>query len=147
VNTRVCKRCGAVTWSSRSPYCLAHRPPPEVRAQWAAKSRERRGYGAAHKRLRETYRRAIEGGKVVLCARCRRRILPGTPFDLGHTDDRSGWTGPEHRMCNQLAGARKGAAVSNARLTTHPSAKRRWSRNWNAPMPPPPDVIVLGAHL
>ncbi len=90
-----------------------------MRAKWAEKTRERRGYGAAHKALRETYRRAIEGGKVVLCARCRRRILPGTPFDLGHTADRSGWTGAEHRRCNR--------ATSAHRVTQKP---QRQSRVW-----------------
>jgi hypothetical protein len=49
MNERACKRCGRETWSSRSPYCREHRPPPEVRAKWAAKTREARGYGAAHR--------------------------------------------------------------------------------------------------
>jgi hypothetical protein len=44
-----------VDWSSRSPYCLEYRPPPKVRAKWATKTREARGYGAAYKRLREEY--------------------------------------------------------------------------------------------
>jgi hypothetical protein len=136
MNERACKRCGRLTWSSRSPYCREHRPPPEVRAKWAAKSREARGYGAAHKALRETYRRAIEDGTVVLCARCRRRILPGTPFDLGHTEDRTGWTGPEHAGCNRVAGARNGAAVTHR----HGECLRSWSRVWEWPIPP--DVYV-----
>jgi hypothetical protein len=70
------------------------RPPLGVRAKWATKSRESRGYGVAHKRLREKYPRLIDRGAVVLCARCRRRILPGTPFDLDHGPDRLSISAP-----------------------------------------------------
>jgi hypothetical protein len=85
-----------------------------------------------------TFRPLVASG-LALCARCGLSIAPGAAWDLGHTEDRSVYSGPEHRKCNQLAGARKGAAVSHAQL----SATRRWSQNWNAPDPPPPDVIVL----
>lgn len=139
MNERACKRCGRLTWSSRSRYCLEHRPPPEVRAKWAAKTREARGYGAAHKAMRERLRLTIENGAaVVLCARCRRRILPGEPWDLGHTDDRMGWTGPEHRSCNRLAGGKQGAAVTNAarRPTLRSGYTRSWSQVWSWPIPP-----------
>jgi hypothetical protein len=37
MNERACRRCGAATWSSHRPYCVAHRPPPEARAKWAKK--------------------------------------------------------------------------------------------------------------
>jgi len=101
-----------------------------VRAKWAAKSRESRGYGAHHRRLRERYRLLIDGGAVViLCARCRRRILPGEAFDLGHVDgDKSRYAGPEHRRCNRLAGGKQGAAVTNAHWAAQP--KRVSSRVW-----------------
>jgi hypothetical protein len=77
----------------------------------------------------------------VLCARCRRRILPGTPFDLDHTPDRSSYLGPSHRACNRLAGARNGAAVTNfRRQPQHPTAatghERVWSRVWEWPIAP-----------
>jgi hypothetical protein len=137
MNERACKRCGQLTWSSRSPYCLEHRPPPEVRARWAAKTRERRGYGAIHKHLRERYRLLIGEGSVVLCARCRKRLLPGEPFDLGHVDrDRTRYAGPEHRRCNRVAGAKSGAAVTNARRRAcEPEYVRSWSRVWSWPIP------------
>lgn len=63
-----------------------------------------RGYGHGHQVERDRWRPAVEAGEVN-CARCRRRITPGTPWDLGHTDDRSAYQGPEHRSCNRSAGA------------------------------------------
>jgi hypothetical protein len=46
----------------------------------------------------------------VLCARCRRPIIPGTHFDLDHTDDRTGYLGPSHRRCNRSHAGRRGRA-------------------------------------
>lgn len=116
-----------------------------MRATWATKTRDAHGYGSAHKSLRERYRHQIDGGAVVLCARCRRRILAGEPWDLGHTADRTGWTGPEHRRFNRVAGARDGAAVTNARHQPHHATaatdhERVWSRVWSWPIPA--DVYV-----
>jgi hypothetical protein len=108
-SVRLC-RCGAPTWSSRSPYCLTHRPGG--RRRWANKSRVRRGYGQAHKAMRKRYAAEVASGQAV-CGRCGNWIEPGEPWDLGHNDDRSGYTGPEHRSCNRRAGGRAGAAVTN----------------------------------
>jgi hypothetical protein len=43
------------------------------------------------------------------CARCGRPLGPVPQLlDLGHTDDRAGYSGLEHRRCNRAAGARLG---------------------------------------
>lgn len=104
-----------------------------------------RGYGGVHQALRKRWAHLVESGQVC-CARCGLPIAPGSSWDLGHVDgDRSRYAGPEHRRCNRHAGAKQGAAITNH--SRRPAAAlvgvARWSRNWNAPDPPPPDVIVL----
>jgi hypothetical protein len=88
-----------------------------------------RGYGWDHQQLREQWRPEVEAGRVdcaaVVCLMPSRRIRPGQEWQLGHTDDRSGYHGPEHRRCNESAGGRKGAQVVNARRTP-----LRHSRVW-----------------
>lgn len=70
-----------------------------------------RGYGAEHQRKREQWKPAVEAGGVN-CAYepCSEQIRPGTPWDLGHDDeDRSKYTGPEHRACNRRHKAKRAA--------------------------------------
>jgi hypothetical protein len=126
--TRTCRRCGRPTWSSHSPYCLEHRPPPEVRAQWARKTREARGYGAAHRTVRAQVARLVAAGGA-RCARCGLPIVPGTPWDLDHAAGKNGYLGPSHRRCNRQAGAKIGAAITNA-ARTRDSRVRHVSRDW-----------------
>jgi hypothetical protein len=121
---RACKLRGGDTWSPHSPYCHVHRPSLEQRQLWATKSRAARGYGEAHKATRARYAALVATGLAV-CARCGKPIAPGAPFDLGHTTDRTGWTGPEHPKCNRVAGGRNGAAVTN-----QSRQPRRQSRVW-----------------
>jgi hypothetical protein len=65
----------------------------------------------AHKAQRRRWAPLVAAGQVC-CVRCGLWIAPGTPWVLGHTDDRTGWIGPEHRACNRAAaGARKGNAA------------------------------------
>lgn len=40
--------------------------------------------------------------------------LPQDRWDLGHTDDRTAWTGPEHAHCNRKAGQ-----TNSARMREH----------------------------
>jgi hypothetical protein len=70
-----------------------------------------RGYGSAHQSLRKRLAPLVASGQV-RCARCGKVILPGTPWDLGHTGDRTGYHGAEHAGCNRGAsrmGGRIGA--------------------------------------
>jgi hypothetical protein len=67
-----------------------------------------RGYGAAHQRLRKTWAKELKRLGVLPCARCGLPIYDGDEWDLGHTDDRTAYTGPEHRReCNRADGGRK----------------------------------------
>lgn len=72
-----------------------------------------RGYGwTTHQAQRRRWKPIVDAGQAYCCnADClmsSRWIPPGTPWDLGHTPDRSAWTGPEHRRCNRAEGARRG---------------------------------------
>lgn len=68
-----------------------------------------RGYDAEHRHERAHWIKLIASGEPVYCARkCGKRILPGDPFDLGHNDARTAWTGPECPSCNRSAGASAG---------------------------------------
>jgi len=51
--------------------------------------------------------RDVEVGRVS-CARCRRPIVPGTPWDLDHDDhDRTLYLGASHRRCNRRTAAHR----------------------------------------
>jgi hypothetical protein len=121
---RSCKRCGALTWSPHSPYCREHMPSLEQRARWAAKSREARGYGGAHRQAREKYAALVATG-LATCARCGGPIAKGAPFDLDHDDSRGGYLGVSHPGCNRTAGAKLGAQITNG-----VRAGSRTSRVW-----------------
>lgn len=85
-----------------------------------------RGYGAAHQAKREEWRPYVEAGEVdchaVVCFKPSRWIQPGTPWDLGHTADRTEWTGPEHRYCNRKEPQLRPRSTARAQR-----APRRWT--------------------
>ena len=78
------------------------------------KSTTERGYGNHHQKLRKRWTPIVAQG-ATLCARCGDLIDPDEPWDLGHTDDRSEYQGPEHRSCNRAAGGANGAATVHGR--------------------------------
>ena len=79
-----------------------------------------RGYGAEHQALRKQWVAKVANGGV-LCARCGHTIWPGQPWDLDHTDDRTGYLGASHARCNRAAPRRR------KRITR---ALQRVSRDW-----------------
>jgi hypothetical protein len=88
-----------------------------------------RGYGADHKAVREHWRPTVEAGYAMCHAtRCLededgrgRAIPPGARWDLGHTEDRSAWTGPEHQRCNRADGGRRRTTAAGSLETRGPA--------------------------
>ena len=83
-------------------------------------TQRQRGYGYAHKKLRKQVAPDVAAGRAK-CWRCGQRIQPGDPWDLGHTDDRSGYAGPEPVACNRATAGRRtepayGPPVDTSRL-------------------------------
>ncbi len=78
-----------------------------------------RGYGAKHQKERATWQPIVDAGMAhchaVRCLKADRWIKPGTAWDLGHNEDRTAWTGPEHASCNRTAGARNAAIATNTK--------------------------------
>lgn len=88
-----------------------------------------RGYGSDHQAERDRWEPKVRAGLVdchaQICIETTRAIAPGAEWDLGHTPDRTAWTGPEHPRCNRSEGGRRGAAVTNGQRTA-----LRHSRTW-----------------
>jgi hypothetical protein len=110
-------------------------------ARWQG-STTSRGYGSQHQSMRNRLLAAWKPGQP--CARCgqpmlcRWLITPSgkrvSAIDLGHTDDRRGYTGLEHRSCNRRDGQAKTTAVNRARgrqLTPAQVQAIRW-KQWQA---------------
>lgn len=103
MKTRVCSEPGCPTiYQGANSRCPAH----ARQADRARGTRQQRGYDSAHDRLRARWAPRVARGQVD-CARCGQRIRRGQAWDLGHTDDRAGYNGPEHAQCNRAAGGRK----------------------------------------
>lgn len=79
-----------------------------------------RGYGHRHRQLRLALLPYAYGEP---CPKCGHPMLRGQALDLGHTDDRTAYTGIEHARCNRQAGAIKGHAGRQAR---RPQVSRAW---------------------
>lgn len=58
-------------------------------------------YGYRHRAIRAALAPDVAAG-LVDCARCRERIEPGTPWDLGHVEgSATEYAGPMHQACNR----------------------------------------------
>ena len=91
---RVCSQTGCPELTSTSK-CPTHTRLADKRRG----TRQARGYGAAHDRLRAWWAPKVATGTID-CARCRKRISPFDVWHLDHTDDRAGYLGPSHEACN-----------------------------------------------
>ena len=97
-----CPRCPAlIPFTAR--YCPAHAAEYETKRG----NSTQRGYDHKHQAKRRQYTARMARGETFTCHRCLLPVDPRQPWDLGHTDDRTAWTGPEHADgCNRAAGGR-----------------------------------------
>lgn len=98
---RICPKRGCASVAD-GRYCQAHNREYEADRG----SSTQRGYDHRHKALRKQWDVKVQRGGV-LCASCGKPIHPGTPWDLGHTDDRADYKGPEHPACNRSDGGKR----------------------------------------
>lgn len=79
-------------------------------------SSTQRGYGKQHRKLRKQWESIVAQGGV-LCWRpdCRRPILPGSRWHLGHSDFGGIYMGPECPPCNLKAAAKKARLLQTIR--------------------------------
>ena len=73
--------------------------------------------------MRKALEPVVLAGEAV-CPKCGLRIAPDAAWDLGHSDDRSRWTGPEHASCNRRAGQRHGMRLRQVHVD--PPAPPGW---------------------
>ena len=81
-------------------YCKTHQQAHEAQRGTASQ----RGYDIRHQAERARWVRYLAQGHTITCAKCGRPITSHDTWDLGHTQDRTTWTGPEHAHCNRSAG-------------------------------------------
>lgn len=94
-------------------------------------TRQQRGYGVRHQRLREHWAPLVASGRVT-CWRCGEKIPPRAEWHLGHDDhDRTKYRGPEHSACN-LGAPRQRVATPSPPPGARPTEP--------APTEPPDDI-------
>lgn len=108
----VCARCFGPKPGARFKYCQSCSRIVRKQSTPPKKPAAERGYGYAHQLQRRRVKPIVDRGEAYChareCLEDSRWIQPGTPWDLGHTPDRTTWTGPEHRRCNRVEGASRG---------------------------------------
>ena len=98
---KVCLEPGCPTLTDRTR-CVEH----ERGKDRARGTRQERGYGAEHVKLRAHYQRRMNAGESFTCWRCPNTIDPNL-WHLGHGDhDRSVYRGPECVPCNTATSGR-----------------------------------------
>lgn len=92
--------------------------------RWAGRgTTTQRGYGSTHQAERRRRLATWRPGQP--CVRCGLPMYgPASMIDLGHTPDRTAWTGLEHRHCNRGEGARRGNQQRGRARTWR--AARQW---------------------
>jgi len=88
VTTGRCSVCGASIF----------RAGPGRPAKTCDHCRQGNDYGGDHRRLRADWQDRMDSGEplvchAAICLEARRVILPGEPWDLGHTPDGADWRG------------------------------------------------------
>ena len=63
--------------------------------------RQRERYGPTHQRRRRQWKRRLELGEQVLCARCSEPVGADQEWDLDHDDANPEPESPAHRSCNR----------------------------------------------
>jgi hypothetical protein len=96
--------CPRILTNPSARYCPTHAREYEARRG----SSTARGYGSAHQRHRTTYTDQLAAGVQLRCRTCGDPI---TVFDLGHTEDRTAYLGPQCLPCNRGDGGRRGRAT------------------------------------
>lgn len=102
---RVCPEpgCPELTQGGRCPDCKA-------KAERRRGTRQQRGYGAPHDRLRAWWKPKVDRCEVdcqeVVCLMPIRRILPGQPWHLCHDRTTGTYRGPGHVRCNTSEGGK-----------------------------------------
>jgi hypothetical protein len=89
------------------------------------KSTTARGYGFHHQKLRRRWQAVVDRGEAV-CSRCRSPIVAGQAWHLDHAPGKVAYLGPSHARCNAVAGAKLGAAITNAKRRGRLRGSRRW---------------------
>jgi hypothetical protein len=95
-----CKRMYETT-RSRQVYCSAECSPHTTGTT------TQRGYGADHVRMRRQWSTLVEIGAAE-CSLCGESVEPSDRWHMDHTDDRQGYRGVAHALCNLREGAIKG---------------------------------------